>query len=89
MFNPKAITFPTDAKLRYRAILGLSKLAKEQGMLLRQSYVRVSKRAVVSSCRYRHAKQRFLSPRMLILRLQATLCFMQMRYMVALLMVIR
>lgn len=55
--QPKAITFPTDAKLRYRAILGLAKLAKEQGLVLRQSYVRVSKRAVVSSCRYRHAKQ--------------------------------
>jgi IS5 family transposase len=53
----KAITFPTDAKLRYRAILGLANLSKEKGLLLRQSYVRVSKKAVVSSCRYRHAKQ--------------------------------
>jgi IS5 family transposase len=53
----KAITFPTDAKLRYRAIIGLASLSKEKGLVLRQSYVRVSKKAVASSCRYRHAKQ--------------------------------
>jgi IS5 family transposase len=55
--QPKAITFPTDAKLRYKAILTLVKLAKQHGISLRQSYVRVSKKALVSSSRYRHAKQ--------------------------------
>jgi IS5 family transposase len=55
--QPKAITFPTDAKLRYKAIVSLVKLAKRHGLALRQSYVRVGKNAVVSSSRYRHAKQ--------------------------------
>jgi len=55
--QPKAITFPTDAKLRYRAIVSLAKLAKEHDLALRQSYVRVGKKAVVASGRYRHAKQ--------------------------------
>lgn len=53
----KAITFPTDAKLRYRAILCLAKVAKRNEIKLRQSYVRVGKIAVVKSSRYRHAKQ--------------------------------
>lgn len=55
--QPKAITFPTDAKLRYKAIMAIVRLAKQHGIPLRQSYVRVSKKALVSSCRYRHAKQ--------------------------------
>lgn len=55
--QPKAVTFPTDAKLRYKAIIALAKLAKQHGIDLRQSYMRVSKKALVSSCRYRHAKQ--------------------------------
>ncbi|MBS0358611.1 MAG: IS5 family transposase [Proteobacteria bacterium] len=55
--QPKAITFPTDAKLRYKAIIALAKLAKQHGLVLRQSYVRVGKRALVASGRYRHAKQ--------------------------------
>jgi IS5 family transposase len=53
----KAITFPTDAKLRYKAIVSLAKLAKKNGIELRQSYVRVGKTAVVKTSRYRHAKQ--------------------------------
>ena len=55
--QPKAITFPTDAKLRYKAITQLVKLAKAHGVQLRQSYVRVGKKQVAFSCRYRHAKQ--------------------------------
>ena len=55
--QPKAITFPTDAKLRHKAISKLAGLAKTHGLTLRQSYVRVSKRNVVASSRYRHAKQ--------------------------------
>lgn len=55
--QPKAITFPTDAKLRYKAILSLTKLAKRHGLMLRQSYIRVGKKALVASGRYRHAKQ--------------------------------
>lgn len=55
--QPKAVTFPTDAKLRYKAITKLTQLAKQHGIRLRQSYTRVGKKAVVASGRYRHAKQ--------------------------------
>lgn len=55
--QPKAVTFPTDAKLRYQAIVALSCLSKKWGLHLRQSYLRVAKKALVASGRYRHAKQ--------------------------------
>lgn len=55
--QPKAITHPTDAKLYHKAIVHLGKLAKENAVELRQSYVRVSKRLVVKTGRYLHAKQ--------------------------------
>ena len=51
------MSFPTDAKLRYRALLALVKLAKEHHLPLRQTYVRVAKKALMMSGRYRHAKQ--------------------------------
>lgn len=53
----KAITFPTDAKLRYQGIVKLGELSKKHGLNLRQSYVRVGKKQLVASGRYRHAKQ--------------------------------
>src|SRR5436190_3750317 len=43
--QPKAITFPTDAKLLHAAIKGLNRLANTHGVRLRQSYLRVAKRA--------------------------------------------
>jgi len=55
--QPKAVTFPTDVKLRYRALLALVKLSRIHGVPLRQSYVRVAKKALMMSGRYRHAKQ--------------------------------
>jgi IS5 family transposase len=55
--QPKAITFPTDAKLLYRATLRLAKPARRYGVKLRQSYVRVGKLALIRSQRYAHAKQ--------------------------------
>lgn len=55
--QPKAITFPTDAKLRYKAIVSLGKLAKKEEVELRQSYIRVAKRTLIKAGRYRHAKQ--------------------------------
>jgi len=55
--QPKAITHPTDAKLYYKAIIGLGKLAKRHEVALRQSYVRVAKQALVKVGRYTHAKQ--------------------------------
>src|SRR3954449_1088361 len=53
----KAITFPTDAKLLYPAPARLVRLAKRQGVRLRQSYVRVGKRALIKHQRFAHAKQ--------------------------------
>jgi hypothetical protein len=41
--QPKAITFPTDAKLVHAAIKGLNRLARAHGVRLRQSYLRVAK----------------------------------------------
>src|SRR5258705_12908921 len=38
--QPKAITFPTDAKLLHAAIKGLNRLARRHGVRLRQSYSR-------------------------------------------------
>jgi transposase, IS5 family len=53
----KAITFPTDAKLMYRARERLVRLARKHGVRLRQSYARVGKRALIQQPRYAHAKQ--------------------------------
>jgi transposase, IS5 family len=55
--QPKAITFPTDAKLLHAAIKGLNRLARKCGVRLRQSYLRVVKRAAMMASRYAHAKQ--------------------------------
>src|SRR5881398_2794826 len=55
--QPKAITFPTDAKLLQAAIKGLNRLARRHGVRLRQSYLRVAKRAAMMAGRYAHAKQ--------------------------------
>jgi IS5 family transposase len=55
--QPKAITFPTDAKLLHAAIIGLGRLARKHGVRLRQSYQRVAKRAAMMAGRYAHAKQ--------------------------------
>jgi transposase, IS5 family len=55
--QPKAISFPTDAKLLHAAIRGLNRLAKQHGVQLRQSYLRLAKRAAMMAGRYSHAKQ--------------------------------
>ena len=55
--QPKNITFPTDAKLLHAAIKGLNRLAKKRGIRLRQSYLRIAKRAAMMAGRYAHAKQ--------------------------------
>ncbi len=55
--QPKAITFPTDAKLLHAAIRGLNRLARQHGVRLRQSYSRVAKAAAMMAGRYAHAKQ--------------------------------
>lgn len=53
----KHITYPTDSKLLYKAIVKLAAAAKQRGIALRQSYLRVGKRASVKAGRYAHAKQ--------------------------------
>ena len=55
--QPKNITFPTDAKLLHAAIKGIVRLAKKHGVQLRQSYLRIAKRAAMMAGRYAHAKQ--------------------------------
>ena len=55
--QPKAVAFPTDAKLMHRAREKLVRLAKQHGLDLRQSYQRVGKFALIMHQRYAHAKQ--------------------------------
>jgi IS5 family transposase len=55
--QPKAISFPTDAKLLHAAIKGLNRMARTHGVRLRQSYLRIAKRAAMMAGRYAHAKQ--------------------------------
>jgi transposase, IS5 family len=55
--QPKAIAHPTDARLMHRAIVKLVALARRRGVSLRQSYLRVAKRAAIMVGRYSHAHQ--------------------------------
>ena len=49
------IAHPTDARLTHRAIEKLVELAKREGVELRQSYLRLAKRAAIMVGRYTHA----------------------------------
>jgi IS5 family transposase len=55
--QPKAVAHPSDARLMHRAIEKLVALAKREGVPLRQSYLRVAKRAAIMVGRYAHAHQ--------------------------------
>ena len=55
--QPKAIAHPTDARLMHRAIVTLVDLAKRNDIPLRQSYLRLAKRAAIMVGRYTHAHQ--------------------------------
>lgn len=55
--QPKAVMFPTDAKLLNRARERLVRLCKKLGVELRQSYRRVGKLALIKHQRYAHAHQ--------------------------------
>ena len=55
--QPKNITFPTDARLMQRARERLVRLAQMRGVMLRQSYTRVGKHALIRHQRYAHAHQ--------------------------------
>lgn len=54
--QPKNVMFPTDARLVNRAREILVRLAKRNGIKLRQSYARVGKFALIKHQRYAHAK---------------------------------
>ena len=53
----KNIRFPTDGRLYHRMLERLVKAAKDRGIRLRQSYVRVSKIALFMQSRYARARQ--------------------------------
>lgn len=53
----KAVAFPRDARLYYKMLKTLVKAAKKYGINLRQSYERLSKRALQKYGRYGHANQ--------------------------------
>src|SRR6201997_2100711 len=55
--QPKAVAHPTDARLMHRAIIKLVGLAKRNHVPLRQSYLRLAKRAAIMVGRYTHAHQ--------------------------------
>jgi transposase, IS5 family len=53
----KAIAFPTDARLYHKARRALVRMARQVGCRLRQSYQRLSKRALWKQSRYAMAQQ--------------------------------
>jgi IS5 family transposase len=55
--QPKAVAHPTDARLTHKAIVTLAAFARQHGLRLRQSYLRVAKRAAIMVGRYTHAHQ--------------------------------
>src|SRR5260370_1690707 len=55
--QPKAVAHPTDARLIHKAIEKLAGFARRHGIELRQSYLRVAKRAAIMVGRYAHASQ--------------------------------
>src|SRR4051794_27868195 len=60
--RPKAIAHPTDARLMHRAIVNLVPPAKRNKVPLRQTYLRLAKRAAIMVGRYPPAHQ-FKRPR--------------------------
>ena len=54
---PKGITFPTDAKLYQKGIEELVKFAESNQIMLRQTYKRLSKKAVRLSSRLFHSRK--------------------------------
>ena len=53
----KAMAFPTDARLYYKACRALVRVARQIGLKLRQSYSRLSKKALARQSRYACAQQ--------------------------------
>lgn len=55
--QPKAVAFPTDARLYLKGLRTLVRAAKREGLVLRQSYTRLARQAFVQHGRYAKAKQ--------------------------------
>ena len=55
--QPKAVAHPTDTRLYYKALMSLVRVAKREGVDLRQSYTRVSRIAFLKHGRHMKAKQ--------------------------------
>lgn len=53
----KAIRYPTDARLYHRCRERLVKMARREGLVIKQSYRHVGKRLLMQSSRYAHARQ--------------------------------
>jgi len=53
----KAIRYPSDARLCDRVRERLVKIARKEGLKIKQSYTRVGKRLVMKQSRYAHARQ--------------------------------
>ena len=54
---PKNITYPTDAKLYYRGLQTLLRMANKRHIKLRQSFKFLAKEAIWKAGRYAHARQ--------------------------------
>ena len=54
----KNITYPTDAKLHKRIIEKVNKIAKEEGIILRQTYTRKIKQLMIDQRFHNHPKRR-------------------------------
>jgi len=54
----KNITYPTDAKLHKRIIDKVNKIAKEEGIILRQTYTRTLKQLLIDQRFHSHPKRR-------------------------------
>jgi IS5 family transposase len=53
----KAIRYPTDARLYHRCRERLVKVARREGLAIKQSYRHVGKKLLLGSSRYAHARQ--------------------------------
>lgn len=54
----KNITYPTDAKLHKRIIERVNKIAKQEGIILRQTYTRTLKQLMIDQRFHNHPKRR-------------------------------
>ncbi|TRX59833.1 IS5 family transposase [Carboxylicivirga sp. M1479] len=54
----KNITYPTDAKLHKRVIEKVNKIAKQEGIVLRQTYTRTLKQLMIDQRFHNHPKRR-------------------------------